>query len=113
MRMTEFRGELDLAEKSVAAERLCELRFQDLECDVAIVLQVVREVDRRHAAGAELALDGVSAGKSGVEAVRLRAHFFPAVLATSSRIQLCTTIISTSPPARRSMRNSEPSGETS
>ncbi len=39
--------------------------------DLAIVLQVLGEVDGGHTAGAELALDAVAVGESGGEARRL------------------------------------------
>ena len=56
-------GEVDLAEEPLAAERLGEVLAQDLDGDVAVVLEVAREVDGRHAAGAELALDAVVGGE--------------------------------------------------
>ena len=59
----------DLAEEALAGDRLRELRVKDLDRDVAIVLEIAREVDRRHAARAELALDAIPVGESRVEAV--------------------------------------------
>ena len=50
---------LDLAQEPLTAERGAELGMQHLDGDVAIVLEIVREVDGRHAAGAELALDAI------------------------------------------------------
>ncbi len=58
--MLQLRGRLDLGEKALGAERGGEIGVQHLDRDVAIVPEVVREVDRRHAAGAELALDAVA-----------------------------------------------------
>ena len=40
---------------------------QDLDGDLAVVLEVVGEIDRGHAAGAELALDAVAVGQGGRE----------------------------------------------
>ena len=37
--------------------------MQDLDRDLTVVLQVLRQVDRRHAAAANLTLDGVAVGK--------------------------------------------------
>ena len=54
------RGDPDLGEEALAAEHRGQLGAQDLEGDVAVVLEVVREIDRRHAARAELALDAVA-----------------------------------------------------
>ena len=51
------RGELDLAQEPLGAQRRGELGAEHLERDLAVVLEVVREVDGRHAAAAELALD--------------------------------------------------------
>ena len=48
---------LDLAQEPLGAERGGELRAQHLDRDVAVVLEVVREVDGGHAAAPELALD--------------------------------------------------------
>ena len=48
--MLQRRGELDLLEEPLGAEHGGELRVQHLDRDVAVVAQVAREVDRRHAA---------------------------------------------------------------
>ena len=65
VRVLQLRGGLDLGEESLAAERGAEVGVQHLDGDVAIVLEVVREVDRRHPAGAEFALDAVAADQGG------------------------------------------------
>ena len=41
---------------------------QDLDGDVAIVLDIVRDKDRSHAARAEFPLDAVTVGQSGGDA---------------------------------------------
>ena len=51
-----------------------QMRFQDLDRYSTVVLLVEREVDRRHAAGTELALDAVAAREGRVEAVGLGTH---------------------------------------
>ena len=60
VRVVEPGGDLDLGEEPLGAEDGAELGAQDLERDFAIVLEVGGEVDRGHAAGAELALDAVA-----------------------------------------------------
>jgi len=44
-----------------------ELRVQDLQRDGAVVLEVVGEIDRRHAPAPELPLDAVAVGEGGNE----------------------------------------------
>jgi hypothetical protein len=61
--MLEPRRRPDLREKTLAAECGAEVGVEDLDGDVAVVALVVREEDRRHAAGAELALDAVATGE--------------------------------------------------
>ena len=50
------------AKKPLGAERRGELRVQHLDRDVAVVPDVAREVDGRHAAAADLALDAIAIG---------------------------------------------------
>jgi hypothetical protein len=59
VRVVEPRGNLDLAQKTVGAERGGQLGVEDLERNLAIVLQIVGEVNRGHPASAELTLDFV------------------------------------------------------
>ncbi len=59
--MLEPGREPDLALESLGAEGDGELGKEDLERDQTVVLQVPREVDGRHAAAAELALEDVAA----------------------------------------------------
>ena len=47
---------------------------QHLDGDLAVVLQVLGEVDRGHAARANLPLDGVAVGEGGGEAGELVGH---------------------------------------
>ena len=51
-----------------------ELGAEDLDGDLAVVLEVVREVDRGHAALAELALEPIAVGQCRREAIQ-RGHF--------------------------------------
>ena len=71
--MLEAGGEADLPLEPLGAERGGELRQQHLERDRAVVLEVAREVDHRHAPAPELALEGVAVGESRLEQ-RLRVH---------------------------------------
>ena len=65
--MRQTRGHLDLAQETLAAERRCEICVECLERDVAAMLDVVREVYRRHAANAEFTLDAVAVSERGAE----------------------------------------------
>ena len=67
--MVEAGGDPDLAEEALARERLGELRPTDLDRDVPVVLEVVREVDGRHPARAKLAVDPVTVGECGLQMV--------------------------------------------
>ena len=62
VRMLQIGGELDLLLEPVRAECRAEVRVEDFERDRPVVVRVDREVDRRHAAVPELALDTVSGG---------------------------------------------------
>ena len=66
--MLQVGGGPDLAEKPLGADHRRELGPQDLDGDLAVVPQVLGEVDGGHAALAELALDPVAVGERGGEA---------------------------------------------
>ena len=59
----------DLAVEPVRPQCEAELGAQHLERDAAAVLQVLGEVDRGHAAPAELALDPVAVGQCQLKAI--------------------------------------------
>jgi len=65
----EVGGGLDLGEKALAADDGCQLGLEDLEGDLAMVLEILGQVDGGHAALAELTLDRVAAGQGGVQAL--------------------------------------------
>ena len=67
--MLEAGGDLDLGEEAIAADDGAQLGVQDLDGDLAAVLQVLGEVDGGHAALAELALEAVAVGQGGGEAL--------------------------------------------
>ncbi len=61
--MLEAGGDLDLPHKALGAERMGQLLVQDLKGDWPIVPEIARQVDRSHAAPAELALEQVAVAK--------------------------------------------------
>ena len=62
--MLQIRGGLDLAQEALGADYRRELGAQDLDGDIAVVLEVVREVDRGHAAAAEFLQDSILAERT-------------------------------------------------
>ena len=76
--MLQLGGGPDLGEEALGAELGGEIGMQQLDRHLAVVLEVVREIDRGHAARAELALDAVAVGEGGGEASLGVAHWcFP------------------------------------
>jgi hypothetical protein len=67
-------GDLDLLEEPLGADHGGQFRPQHLERDLAVVLDVVRQVHRRHAALAQLALDDVAIGDRGLQTFGDLAH---------------------------------------
>ena len=57
------------AEEALGADHRGEFRLQNLDGDLTIVLEILGETDRSHAACAEFPLDAVAVGKGGGEAV--------------------------------------------
>ncbi len=70
--------DLDLFEKSLRGQ----LGPQHLHRDLAVVFEVLSEVDGGHAPGTEFFLDGIAVGEGGFEAVEKVWHCFLALLAT-------------------------------
>ena len=68
--MLQVRRGLDLRRKRSAPIDGGEFGPQHLDRDLAVVLEVLREVDRGHAAGTELALERVAVGECGLQPVR-------------------------------------------
>jgi hypothetical protein len=60
-------GNLDLRQEPLGADHRGQLGLQNLHCHLAIVLEILREVDRSHAALTQLALDRVAVGEGGGE----------------------------------------------
>ena len=67
-------GGLDFHHEPLGADDGGELRLQDLERHLAVVLEVLRQVHRGHAALAELPLDAVAVGEGGGEAGKRVSH---------------------------------------
>ena len=67
VRMHQPRRDLDLAREAFGAHGGAEFRTQHLERHLAVVLEILGEVDRRHPPLAELALDPVAIGEGGGE----------------------------------------------
>ena len=67
VRMLEVRRRADLGEEAIGADRRGELRPEHLERHQPVVAEVARQVDGRHAAGAELVLERVAVGERSRE----------------------------------------------
>ncbi len=70
VRMLEPGGEVDLTLEPLGAERGGKLWEENLEGDRTVVAKVLREVDDRHAAAPELALEGVAVGEGVAHTLR-------------------------------------------
>ena len=62
VRVLEPGGNANLREEPVSPEYRGELRSEDLQCHLPLMLEVLSLIDRSHAAAAELVLDRVIAG---------------------------------------------------
>ena len=65
--MLEVGGDLDFLEEPLGTEDSSQLGSEDLHRHLAMMLQILGEVDRRHATRPELALDPVAVGEGGRE----------------------------------------------
>jgi hypothetical protein len=61
--MLEPRSRANLGEETLAAECGAKVRMKHFHGDVAVVLEIVRDVDGRHAALAQLAVYSISIGQ--------------------------------------------------
>ena len=50
MWVSQVGGRLDLGQEAFGSDDCCEFWLQDLQRDLALVLEVIGQVDRRHAA---------------------------------------------------------------
>ena len=67
--MLQPRRRLNLGQEPFAAECRREILVHDLDRDLAIVLQVMREVNSCHPDGTEFPLDAVAIGKGCLESI--------------------------------------------
>jgi len=72
--MLELRGEADFAVEPLGADGGAELRVEDLDRHLAVVLDVLREEDGGHPARAELPLDAVPVGNGRLQSILGLAH---------------------------------------
>ena len=63
VRMFEVGGGFDLVDEPVGADTGDDLRLHDLQRDLTIMADVLRQIDGRHTARTELALDAVAVGE--------------------------------------------------
>ena len=67
--MVELGRDPHFAQEALGADDGAQVGAKDFERDLAVVLQIAREIDGGHSAGADLALDGVAVGEGGSEAL--------------------------------------------
>ena len=109
---------VDLAQEASAAKRGAEILAQHLHGDFALVLEVLGEVNGRHATRAELALDAIAVGEGCSETRHpVRGHLIPAAAMSrfTSSVQLSTMTGSATAFPALGFTNMKffPSGETS
>ena len=61
--MIEMCGNIDLAKESIICENGGNLRVENLYCDIAVVLEILGEIYRSHAAVPELTPNTIPVGK--------------------------------------------------
>ena len=69
--MAEARGEIDLPAKPIETERRRNLGTKDFQGDVALMLYIAPEKDRRHSAVSDLSAQHVLLEESGIELLEL------------------------------------------
>ena len=74
MWMRELGGDGDLAEEALRGERRGHVGAQHLEGDGAVMLQILREPDGRHASAADLALEDVATAQRRAETLQFIGH---------------------------------------
>ena len=72
--MLKARENPDFAREPVRTEGRGQLGAQHFHRHLSIVLQVLGEINRRHPACTQLALDGITVGERGTESVYLVRH---------------------------------------
>ena len=66
--MAQARRDVDLAQEALAAQHGTEFRPQQLEGDLAMMLEVLSEIDRGHPAATDLLFYAVAVGECRLEA---------------------------------------------
>ena len=74
MRVAEPCRDFDFPYEALGSDSRPQFGAEHFECDLAVMLQVLGKVNDGHAAGANLAFNCVSVGKSGVETIDLVSH---------------------------------------
>ena len=105
MRVLQVGDGPDLAQESLGADHGRQLRPQHLDRDLAIVLEVLGEVHRRHAALAQLPLDAVAVGERGGKAVGLVDHYVRSESAVRSAIAWSSMDLKSGSHSRQSATN--------
>ena len=90
MRVSQVGCGLDLSQEPLGTDHRSQLGLQHLERDVPVVLQVLGEIDRRHATFTQLTLDGVAAFQGAVQASDGVGHQLP-IRSFNSSNQFVTT----------------------
>ena len=74
VRMLKAGGDLDLAQEPLGTERGREVRTEDLDGDLSVMLQIFSEIDSRHSPAADLPLYRVSVSQSSLQTVQQVGH---------------------------------------
>src|SRR5207247_1234009 len=82
---------LGLTQNPVRPESRRQLRAEHLERHLTVMLDVVREIDGRHAAAPQLSLDDIAAGEGGGEAVALISLHGSSSKIIAHRLLVCLT----------------------
>ena len=111
VRMLQVGRGLDLGEKAVRADHRGELGPEHLDGHPAVVAQVVTEVDRGHAALAQLPLQAVAVGQGSGEAVE--GHWPTFRFSSSNQLSVTTSsLLRFCRPGDLTNANERPSAET-
>ena len=87
VRMLKLGSRVNLGEEALAAQGRAEIGVQDLDRHIAVVLEVMSEIDRGHATRAEFALDAIAITESCREAFEDTTHGSVGVTRTCTRIR--------------------------
>ena len=74
VRVRQVCGDLDLAQEPLRSQRSRDVRPQHLQCDLSIVLQVMRHKHNRRTTSSQLALQPVAPGQRPVQLLQYVRH---------------------------------------